>query len=75
MTRRTPILLAILAASLVLLRFRGPLQAFARGVDGGALSGKAAPELPPAVRALDAPAPRLVDLRGQVVLLHFWTFG
>jgi thiol-disulfide isomerase/thioredoxin len=37
--------------------------------------GQTLPELPRTVRTLDGPPVRLADLRGRVVLLHFWTFA
>ena len=72
-TRRTALLLAVLAMSLVALVFRARLQAWAYGV-AAPPAGKPAPELPP-LRALDGLPVKLGELRGRVVLLHFWTFG
>ena len=71
--RRVFILLAALAGSLIALRFRSEIQAWAYGTSAPA-TGKAAPELPP-MKTLDGAALKLADLRGRVVLLHFWTFG
>jgi hypothetical protein len=73
LVRRLFILLAALAMSLVALRFRSGLQAWAYGVVAPA-TDKAAPELP-ALKTLDGAPLRLGGLRGRVVLLHFWTFG
>ena len=72
-TKRTITLLAALAMSLVALRFRPQIQAWAYGTSAPA-AGKAAPELPP-LKTLDGAPVKLADLRGRVVLLHFWTFG
>ncbi len=73
--RRTrPVFLLILVAALGLWWFRGPVQAWAWGVDGGPALGKVAPELP-LLKTVRGPTVRLAELRGQVVLLHFWTFG
>jgi hypothetical protein len=71
--RATVALLVVLAMSLVALRFRSNLQAWAYGTSAPA-TGKAAPELPP-MKTLDGAPIKLADLRGRVVLLHFWTFG
>ena len=73
MTRRVFILLAALGASLIALRFRSEIQAWAYGTSAPQ-TGKAAPELP-RLKTLDGAPLRLADLRGRVVLLHFWTFG
>ena len=72
-TKRTLVLLMALAMSLVALRFRSELQAWAYGA-GAPPAGHAAPELPP-LETLDGAPLRLAELRGRVVLLHFWTFG
>ena len=71
--RATVALLVVLAMSLVALRFRPQIQAWAYGMRVPA-AGKAAPELPP-LKTLDGAPIKLADLRGRVVLLHFWTFG
>ena len=72
--RPRPVFLVVLVAALGLWWFRGPVQAWAWGVDGGPPSGKLAPELPE-LNTANGPRVRLAALRGQVVLLHFWTFG
>jgi thiol-disulfide isomerase/thioredoxin len=71
------ILVAVLALSLVALRHRSDLQAWASGARDGvrSLEGAPAPELPAQTRALDGTPLTLASLRGRVVLLHFWTFG
>jgi cytochrome c biogenesis protein CcmG/thiol:disulfide interchange protein DsbE len=68
-------LLMILAASLVLLRHRSAVQAWARGMRAHPLVGRPAPELPPSTHTLDGAAVSLGALRGRPVLIHFWTFG
>jgi hypothetical protein len=73
---QTIVLLGALAASLVLLSQRSAVQARLRGIaQGPSLVGRAAPELPTGSATLDGAPLRLADLRGRVVLLHFWTFG
>lgn len=75
--KRIHVLLALLGLAFVLLHFRGPVQRLAWGTEGPgkAAAGAPAPEIPDGVRTLDGKALRLGDLRGKVVLLHFWTFG
>ena len=74
-------LLGLLGLSLVALRSRALLQSWVYGIgkDARRLVGHPVPELPRTVRPLPSearlPTLRLADLRGQVVLLHFWTFG
>jgi hypothetical protein len=73
---RLVVLLALLALSLVALYFRADIQVWARGVgEVAGLAGRPAPELPATVKTLDRKRLRLGDLRGRVVLLHFWTYG
>ena len=56
--------------------FRGDLQRRLQGPPPApqTLIGRAAPELPP-LPTLDGQPLRLADRRGQVVLLHFWSYG
>jgi thiol-disulfide isomerase/thioredoxin len=70
-------LLFLLAVSFVALLHRSQLQAWASGSQDGVrtLEGAPAPELPSETRALDGTPASLRALRGQVVLVHFWTFG
>lgn len=70
------VLLSLLSLSLLTLQHRGAVQAwlYATGQRVTRLEGRPAPELPP-LRTLSGPPVRLSDLRGQVTLLHFWTFG
>ena len=77
LSRRMSVLLGLLALSLVALNYRSELQVWAYGLDKGVRehTGKQAPELPSGVRSLDGRPVRLVDLRGRVLLLHFWTFS
>jgi hypothetical protein len=74
---RTLLLVGLLAGSLVALAHRSDLQEALRGVGRGvrARIGQPAPELPRRLGALGGPPVRLADLRGRVVLLHFWTYG
>lgn len=74
---RRVVLISLLGLSVVALAFRGRLQAAAFGIAVGnhALLGRPAPELPRGLPSLDGKDYRLGALRGQVVLLHFWTFG
>ena len=67
----------LLVAALVALGHRSSLQAWASGSATGvrSLEGAPAPELPAQTRALDGTPASLRALRGQVVLVHFWTFG
>ncbi len=73
--RRLPLLLSLLVMSLVALGHRSRLQAWAMGMTPAKQSGEVAPELPAGTRNLDGAPMRLADLRGRVVLLHFWTFA
>jgi thiol-disulfide isomerase/thioredoxin len=73
--RRLSVLLALLGLSLVALSRRSQLQAWAYESGPAKQSGEPAPELPAGTQTLDGHALRLAELRGQVVLLHFWTFG
>jgi|GEM_PF-2068364 len=72
--RLRPVFVVMLAAALVAWWFRGPVQAWAYGVDAGRATGTPAPELP-VLKTVSGPRVNLADLRGRVVLLHFWTFG
>jgi hypothetical protein len=74
--RRLALLLVALSLSLVALAFRSELQTWAFGVGRGVLAnrGKPAPEIPTSARTLAGAPLRLSDLRGRVVLLHFFTF-
>ena len=74
---RLVFLSALLALALVALGHRSQLQAWASGSHDGvrALEGQSAPELPRETRALDGAEVSLRALRGNVVLVHFWTFG
>jgi thiol-disulfide isomerase/thioredoxin len=74
---RTVVLLALLGASLVALWNRTAVQVALYGVGKGVERrvGHMAPEIPPGVRTLDGRPAMLAAYRGQVVLLHFWTFG
>ena len=75
--RRLVVLGALLGASLVALHFRTAIQSVAWGREqpGHASAGQPAPEVPDTVRTLEGKPLRLQDLRGRVVLLHFWTFA
>jgi hypothetical protein len=44
------------------------------GSPGRTMTGEAMPEFLPG-RWVQGPPQRLADLRGKVVLIHFWTFG
>jgi thiol-disulfide isomerase/thioredoxin len=68
-------LFALLGLSLVALYHRSELQAWATNTSPGKIAGQLAPQLPDGITDLDGRAFRLPDLRGQVVLLHFWTFA
>jgi hypothetical protein len=71
------LLLALLALSLVALAHRSAVQRWVYGVGGDVARarGRPAPEIPGSTRTLDGAPLRLADLRGRVVLLHFFTFG
>lgn len=71
--RRLPILLPLLALSLVALGYRSRLQSWAFGMTPARHVGDA-PELPANTRTLDGTPITLSSLRGRVVVLHFWTF-
>jgi hypothetical protein len=77
MRPRVFVLTALLLVALVALGYRSSLQALAAGVGQGLVAqrGKRAPELPAGLATLDGRPLHLADLRGRVVLLHFWTFG
>ena len=64
---------ALLAMSLMLLAQRARVQSLVWGVDAHA----APPTVAPPLRglAIDGRAVSLAELRGQPVLVHFWTFG
>lgn len=72
---RIAVLLVLLCASLYALHRRTALQVYAYnlGHGGHRLLGKPAPELPPGLRDLSGAPVQLGALRGQVVLLHFFT--
>ncbi|HUS64988.1 MAG TPA: hypothetical protein VMZ28_10620 [Kofleriaceae bacterium] len=74
---RIGVLLCALALSLLALGKRNRVRGWLWGVDAEAREtpGGPAPELPATARTLDGARLRLVDLRGQVLLVHFWTFG
>jgi thiol-disulfide isomerase/thioredoxin len=72
---RLKILLGVLALSLVALCNRGRIQGWALSIEPGKKAGQMAPELPQTLRTLDGGKISLGALRGQVVLVHFWTFG
>ena len=72
---RLAVLLSVLAGSLVLLANRSRVQAWVSRSDPSVQAGKLAPELPGDARSLEGAPVRLAALRGQVVLLHFWTFA
>jgi cytochrome c biogenesis protein CcmG/thiol:disulfide interchange protein DsbE len=72
---RLAVLLSLLALSLFALRHRGAVQRALYGVADAHTAGRPAPELPPGLPTVAGPPLRLADLRGKVVLLHFWTFG
>jgi thiol-disulfide isomerase/thioredoxin len=74
MRRRLVFLLTLLCASLFALAHRSTIQAWAARSDPSVQKGLA-PELPAELRSLDGQPIRLADRRGQVVLLHFWTFA
>ena len=44
------------------------------GSPGRTMTGEAMPEFPPGPW-VEGPPQRLADLRGKLVLVHFWTFG
>jgi peroxiredoxin len=73
---RLAVLLAILAGSLVAWVYREPIRDRIRHerMDTEAMQGEVAPELPE-LPTLDGRPVTLAALRGQVVLLHFWTFA
>ena len=71
--KRIAVLLAVLAGALALLAHRSSVQAWAYGMSTDKLVGKPAPELP-SLDTLDGGKVKLAELRGRVVLLHFWTF-
>ena len=73
MSKRLPILLALLGVSLFLYAHRGKVQAYVARTEPGLREGQLAPDLPAELHALDGTAVRLGGLRGRVVLLHFWT--
>ena len=72
---RLPTLLTVLGLSLVALYHRGAVQAWAYDSGPSKKQGARAPELPAGTVTLDGAQLRIADLRGQVVLLHFWTFA
>ena len=73
---RLAVLLGGLFLSLVALANRSSVQRLLYGDASAKSVSGIAPELP-ALKTLnfDHPPLRIRDLRGQVVLLHFWTFG
>ena len=73
---RLAILLGLLALSLIALANRSSVQRLLYGQASAKTAAGPAPELP-ALKTLNVSHPplRMRDLRGQVVLLHFWTFG
>jgi hypothetical protein len=75
--RRLAALLVALALSLVALGKRNAVRGWLWGIDAEAREapGGPAPERPASARTLDGARLRLADLRGQLVLIHFWTFG
>ncbi len=77
MRPRLIVLVSILVVALVALGHRSRVQAWASGSHDGvrALEGAPAPEFPTETRALDGTPMTLRGLRGNVVLVHFWTFG
>jgi hypothetical protein len=74
---RLSLLLVMLAVSLLALRRRSSIQAWALGIANTTRDqrGKHAPEFPAKTKSLEGMPLRLADLRGRVVLLHFFTFG
>jgi len=72
--RRLAVLLVLLVLSLVALSHRSRIQAWASRSDPRVRAGLA-PELPAGTRTLDGKPITLAELRGHVVLLHFWTFA
>jgi hypothetical protein len=74
---RLGVLLTLLLGALALLPYRSRIQAWIYGVSRGPqrLVGRPAPPLPGFMRTLAGGQIALSDLRGRVVLLHFWTFA
>lgn len=64
--------IAALALAALLVRQRSPAEQNAAMPDPGS---KAAPEFPQGTQWLQSKPLTLAALRGQVVILHFWTFG
>ncbi|MDI3316917.1 MAG: hypothetical protein QJR14_04805 [Bacillota bacterium] len=54
------------------MRKRSPVAEFQEGRRKGLLH---APEFPPEMEWTGSRPVRLADLRGRLVLLHFWTYG
>jgi thiol-disulfide isomerase/thioredoxin len=77
MRPRLIVLVSILVVALVALGHRSRVQAWAYGSHDGvrSLEGAPAPEFPTQTRALDGAPVTMRALRGDVVLVHFWTFG
>jgi thiol-disulfide isomerase/thioredoxin len=75
MRARLLVLSTMLVASLVLLANRSRVQAWASRSDPSVQAGRPAPELPSDARSLEGRPVRLAELRGRVVVLHFWTFA
>jgi thiol-disulfide isomerase/thioredoxin len=71
------VLLTVLGLALVALAERTALQVWASGASDGVrtLAATPAPALPSDTHTLDGQPLDLAQLRGRVVLLHFWTFG
>ena len=72
---RLPILLGLLGLSVVALSERSRIQSWAWGSEPAKRAGVMAPELPAGTRSLEDRPQHIADLRGHVVLLHFWTFA
>jgi len=72
---RLAVLLGLLALSLVALAHRSAIQRALYGIAEARAAGSLAPELPPGLATVGGVPVRIADLRGKVVLLHFWTFG